>query len=87
MQQLAELTKMAILSVDEHRELFAKVGYAEVQMSEEYDKGWICATGTKPSSFAEGFRAADASPRETTAPFDMISDCKPAALKTGTNPA
>jgi hypothetical protein len=39
----------AHLSVDEHRELFSNAGYTDVQVFEEYDKGWICATGRKPS--------------------------------------
>jgi SAM-dependent methyltransferase len=48
-QQLAELTKMAILSGNEQKELFAKAGFADVQVVENYDKGWICASGRKPS--------------------------------------
>jgi ubiquinone/menaquinone biosynthesis C-methylase UbiE len=38
------------LSVDEHHELLARAGYLEVQVSEEYEKGWICATGRKSPS-------------------------------------
>ncbi|HTO87036.1 MAG TPA: class I SAM-dependent methyltransferase [Thermoanaerobaculia bacterium] len=38
------------LSVDEHRDLFSKTGYSDGQVFEEYDKGWICAMGRKPSS-------------------------------------
>jgi ubiquinone/menaquinone biosynthesis C-methylase UbiE len=37
------------LSVDEHRDLFSKAGYSDGQVFEEYDKGWICAMGRKPS--------------------------------------
>jgi ubiquinone/menaquinone biosynthesis C-methylase UbiE len=39
----------AHLNVDEHRELFSKAGYSDVQVFEDYDKGWLCATGNKPS--------------------------------------
>jgi hypothetical protein len=35
------------LTVEEHRELFSKAGYSDVQVLEEYDKGWICASGKK----------------------------------------
>ena len=39
---------MTLLDVDEHRELLVTAGYSEVQVIEERDKGWICATGRKP---------------------------------------
>jgi ubiquinone/menaquinone biosynthesis C-methylase UbiE len=39
----------ANLSVDEHRELFSGAGFTDVQVIEEYAKGWICAIGTSPS--------------------------------------
>jgi ubiquinone/menaquinone biosynthesis C-methylase UbiE len=42
-------TPYAHLSVDEHRALFSAAGYAEAQVFEDYDKGWICAIGRKPS--------------------------------------
>ena len=38
---------MKLLTVNEHRELFAKAGYVEVQIVENPDIGWICATGRK----------------------------------------
>src|SRR5215469_4912110 len=34
---------MTLLDVEEHRELFAKAGYSDVQVIEERDTGWICA--------------------------------------------
>ncbi len=37
------------LSVDEHRALLEGAGYADVRVVEEWDKGWLCATGRKPS--------------------------------------
>ena len=41
------LTGMKLLSVDEHRELFANAGYSEIQITVEPAKGWICGIGTK----------------------------------------
>jgi hypothetical protein len=38
------------LSAAEHRELFSGAGFRDVQVTEEYDKGWICAIGKSPSS-------------------------------------
>lgn len=43
----------ANLSVDEHRELLLKAGFADVQVIEEYDKGWICGIGKKPLPLAD----------------------------------
>jgi ubiquinone/menaquinone biosynthesis C-methylase UbiE len=46
------LSGMALLSVDEHRELFANAGFSDVQVVTEPRKGWICGIGRKPSLFA-----------------------------------
>lgn len=46
----------ANLSVDEHRELFMKAGFADVQVIEEYEKGWICGIGKKSSPLADSLR-------------------------------
>jgi SAM-dependent methyltransferase len=43
------LSGMALLSVDEHRELFENAGYSDVQVVVESGKGWICGIGRKPS--------------------------------------
>jgi ubiquinone/menaquinone biosynthesis C-methylase UbiE len=43
------LSGMALLSVQEHRELFANAGYSAVQVIEEVSKGWICRIGRKPA--------------------------------------
>jgi ubiquinone/menaquinone biosynthesis C-methylase UbiE len=43
------LSGMTLLSVDEHRELFANAGYVDVQIIAEPNKGWICGIGRKPS--------------------------------------
>lgn len=43
------LSGMALLSVDEHRELFANTGYSDIQVIVEPGKGWICGIGRKPA--------------------------------------
>ena len=43
----------ANLSVDEHRELFLGAGFTDVQVIEEYHKGWICAIGKRPTPMAD----------------------------------
>jgi SAM-dependent methyltransferase len=43
------LSGMALLSVNEHRELFANAGYSDIQIVDEPGKGWICGIGKKPS--------------------------------------
>jgi ubiquinone/menaquinone biosynthesis C-methylase UbiE len=43
----------ANLSVDGHRELFLRAGFTDVQVIEEYDKGWICAIGKSASPVAD----------------------------------
>lgn len=47
-EKYAEQTGMALLSVDEHGELFTNAGYRDVQIIEKRDKGWICGIGRKP---------------------------------------
>ena len=42
-------TNYAHLTVNEHRELLSRAGFCDVQVLEEYDKGWICALGRRPS--------------------------------------
>ena len=39
--------RMNLLTPHEHRELLARAGFSDVQIFEELDKGWICATGRK----------------------------------------
>jgi ubiquinone/menaquinone biosynthesis C-methylase UbiE len=41
------LLGMALLSVDEHRELFANAGYSDIQVFTEPRKGWVCGIGKK----------------------------------------
>jgi ubiquinone/menaquinone biosynthesis C-methylase UbiE len=47
LEKLRGTMTYAHLSVSEHRDLFSSAGYADVQVFEEYDKGWICALGRK----------------------------------------
>ncbi len=49
-RQFVEATHMANLSIHELGELVARAGYSDVETSEEYDRGWVCAIGTKPVS-------------------------------------
>jgi ubiquinone/menaquinone biosynthesis C-methylase UbiE len=41
------MTGMTLLTIDEHRELFARAGYADIEVFEERGKSWICGTGRK----------------------------------------
>jgi ubiquinone/menaquinone biosynthesis C-methylase UbiE len=43
------LTGLKLLSVDEHRELFANAGYSDIRIIADSRKGWICVVGRKPS--------------------------------------
>ena len=47
-EKYAARTGMTLLDVGEHRALFARAGYSEVQVIEQSDKGWICGIGRKP---------------------------------------
>jgi ubiquinone/menaquinone biosynthesis C-methylase UbiE len=48
-ERYSEKTGMALLSVEEHRQLFSAAGYSGVQIITEPRKGWICCTGSKVS--------------------------------------
>ena len=47
-EKYASVSGMKMLSIDEHRELFASAGYSDVQVVTQAGKGWICAIGKKP---------------------------------------
>jgi ubiquinone/menaquinone biosynthesis C-methylase UbiE len=47
-EKYAGQTSMALLSVDEHRELFANAGFSDIQITPEPGKGWIYGVGRKP---------------------------------------
>ena len=42
------IMKYAHLTVEEHRQVLAAAGYTDVQVFEDYDEGWLCATGRRP---------------------------------------
>jgi ubiquinone/menaquinone biosynthesis C-methylase UbiE len=46
-QKLADLLNISYPTVQEHRELLLKAGYADARMYEQNDKGWMCGVGTK----------------------------------------
>jgi len=48
LEELRRTMNYAHLTVREHGELFSKAGYCDIQVFEEYDKGWVCAAGRKP---------------------------------------
>jgi SAM-dependent methyltransferase len=41
--------RAAYLTPEQHRQLLAEAGYADVRVFEENAKGWICAVGVKPA--------------------------------------
>ena len=50
LQRITEVMKSinyAHLSVEEHRDLLSQAGFSDVQVPEEYDKGWMCAIGRR----------------------------------------
>jgi len=46
-ERYSEKTGMALLSIEEHRELFTDAGCSHVQVVTEPSKGWICCIGSK----------------------------------------
>lgn len=49
-EKYALLSGMKMLSVEEHRELFASAGFSDRQIHTDSGKGWICAIGKKPQT-------------------------------------
>ena len=47
-ERYSQKSGMALLSVEEHRELFKDAGYSDVQITTNLSKGWICCIGSKP---------------------------------------
>jgi ubiquinone/menaquinone biosynthesis C-methylase UbiE len=39
--------KFAHLSIAEHRDLFSRAGYFDIQIIEDYERGWVCAIGKR----------------------------------------
>jgi ubiquinone/menaquinone biosynthesis C-methylase UbiE len=48
-EKFATRTGMLLLSADEHRDFLSVAGFRDVTISTISEKGWICATGKKPS--------------------------------------
>lgn len=48
-RKFVELVHLAYYSPNELREFLSGSGYLKVQVFEEYDRGWICGMGRKPS--------------------------------------
>ncbi len=48
-QELLKRTNLGLLSREGHREILSKAGYTDIQVDEDYEKGWICALGRKPA--------------------------------------
>jgi len=48
-ERWAKFGTIAYQTVNELSELFSMAGYSDVQVFEEYDRGWICGTAMKPS--------------------------------------
>jgi len=46
-ERYSEKTGMALLSVEQHRELLMDAGYSDVQVVTAPSKGWICCIGSK----------------------------------------
>jgi ubiquinone/menaquinone biosynthesis C-methylase UbiE len=47
-ERYSQKSGMALLSVEEHRELFKHAGYSDVLITTNLSKGWICCIGSKP---------------------------------------
>jgi SAM-dependent methyltransferase len=39
--------KFAHLSIAEHRDMFSKAGFADIQIIEDYERGWVCVVGRR----------------------------------------
>ena len=48
-RKFVEAANAAYYSVNELGELISRAGYSDVQMFEEYERGWICGVGRKPA--------------------------------------
>ena len=48
-ERFSKKTGMALLSIEEHRKMYAEAGYSDVQVTTEPRKGWICCVGSKAS--------------------------------------
>jgi SAM-dependent methyltransferase len=58
-QRLFDMMDGTYLTVDGHRELLARAGYADIRVFEDRGRGWLCAIGTRPSRLPDGSASAD----------------------------
>ena len=72
--------RAARLSAEEHRELFAAAGFADVQVFEDRNRGWICVTGRRPEVTAR--IPTLATPGEGVALYTFPVATKNAAFRT-----
>ena len=47
-EKYAPQTGLKLLSIEEHRELFANAGFSDIQIIPDPTKGWICGIGKRP---------------------------------------
>jgi SAM-dependent methyltransferase len=71
-ERYSERTGMALLSVEEHRELFRNTGYSDAQVIAEPRKGWICCVWSKTPSFVTLHHDVIASQGTTGVPIVSI---------------
>ena len=49
-EKYASRASIMLLSVEQHRELFANAGYSDIEVIEGHGRGWVCGIGRKPST-------------------------------------
>jgi hypothetical protein len=45
---MASIGPYSHLTVEEHRDAFLRAGYSDAQVWEDWEKGWVCASGKNP---------------------------------------
>jgi hypothetical protein len=48
-RKFLELVNAAEYSIEGLAQLVSSAGYSDIKIFEDYQKGWICCVGTKPS--------------------------------------
>jgi len=47
LDQLRGELRFTHLSIAEHRNLLSEVGFSDIEIIEDYERGWVCASGSK----------------------------------------
>lgn len=47
LDRVRERMRLAHLTIGEHRELFSRAGYSDIEVFEDYERGWVCGVGRK----------------------------------------